>query len=203
MPYFPPDMEPSKSHSEQQEEENRAHSIRIKNRRKLYLDHHPDYFSSSLELADPLLYDRCVRRFQSTAEREAEGRKKGYSGILEADLLRSEAKIAALAHPSSATVTYSRGPNGEIYPEDPVEVPRSKEEGEARWRQEMTLRFLKGEDDDFDYGAVDESEEWDDRAQEEREEEEKYFAEEEPTWVLGEGNGSEGEVQGETGVQDF
>ena len=151
---------------------------------------------------DPLLYDRCVRRFQSPAEREAEGRKKGYSGILEADLMRSEAKVAALTHPSSATLTYKRGPNGEIYPEDPSEAPESKEDGLQRWRREMKLRFLKGDDVDFDYKTVDESEEWDDRAQEEREEQDKFFDQEEPSWVLDE-NGGEVAVRGETGVQDF
>lgn len=45
---------------------------------------------------DPLLYDRLVRRFQSAAEREQEGRRRGYTGVLEADLYRSEAKLAAL-----------------------------------------------------------------------------------------------------------
>ncbi|CAL3971191.1 unnamed protein product, partial [Diplocarpon coronariae] len=27
----------------------------------------------------PLLYDRCIRRFQTAAEREADGKAKGYS----------------------------------------------------------------------------------------------------------------------------
>src|SRR6201994_2017952 len=95
-------------------EEERSHRVRVKNRRKRYLDHNPSYFNPSLELADPLLYDRLVRRFQTPAEREAEGRKKGYSGVLEADLYRSEAKVAALARPDSqATFSYRRGPNGE------------------------------------------------------------------------------------------
>jgi hypothetical protein len=119
--------------------------------------------------------------------------------------MRSEAKLAALANPNSATITYNRGPNGEIY-EDPEDVPENKGEGTRRWQREMTLRFLRGEDDDFDYKRVDESDEWDDKVQEEREEQEKWFAEEEPSWLLGDNEGSGNEktmVEGETGIQDF
>jgi hypothetical protein len=75
----------------------------------------------------------------------------------------------------------------------------SKEEGWKRWKSEMELRFLRGDDDEFDYKAVDESEEWDDRDEEERIRLENYLAEEEPSWVIEDGK----EVQGETGVQDF
>ncbi|KAI9780569.1 MAG: hypothetical protein M1839_006687 [Geoglossum umbratile] len=220
MPHFPRDVHPLRSGNiedsrvvvEDRQPLSRTHTdderttrIRVKNRRKMYLDRHPEYFSLSLELADPLLYDRCIRRFQSTAEREAEGRQKGYSGILEADLMRSEAKLAALANPMSAAITCSRGPNGEIYPEDPEDVPENKEEGRERWQREMTFRFLRGEDDDFDYRRVDESDEWDDKVQEDREEQEKWFAEEEPSWLLRgyEGTGKEMAVEGETGIQDF
>lgn len=174
--------------------------IRVKNRRKRYLDLHPDYFGSALELADPLMYDRLVRRFQTPAEREAEGRKKGYSGVLEADLLRSEAKLDAIAHPDPNTIySYSRGPDGEILAEEKDDVPENKEEGLKRWWYEMEMRFLRGDDDDFDYDSVDKSEEFDDRTEEERAAQEDYFKEEEPSWVLEEGK----EPNGETGVQDF
>ncbi|MCJ1388688.1 hypothetical protein MMC18_001537 [Xylographa bjoerkii] len=180
--------------------------IRTKNRRKRYLDLHPDYFSSSLELADPLSYDRLVRRFQTPAEREEEGRKKGYSGVLEADLWRSEAKMEALANTEDADVmTYKRGADGEILAEEKDEVPTTKEEGLQRWRKQMELRFLGGRDEDFEYPMVDEAEEFDDRGVEEREEEEKWFEEEEPEWVgdAQDDRPQELQVKGETGVQDF
>ncbi|KAJ0416618.1 coiled-coil domain-containing protein-domain-containing protein [Aspergillus carlsbadensis] len=175
-------------------------ATRIKNRRKRYLDLHPEYFSADLELADPLLYDRLIRRFQTPAEREAEGRAKGFSGILQADLLRSEAKMDALNHPDPhAMFSYTRGPNGEILAEDRDEIPGSKEEGEKTWRWEMTMRFLRGEDEEFDYTAVDGNEEFDDLS----EEQDKYFEEEEPEWLIeGEGDVKE-RLQGETGIQDF
>ncbi|KAF2085547.1 hypothetical protein K490DRAFT_75156 [Saccharata proteae CBS 121410] len=181
----------------------RAHRIRVKNRRKRYLDMHPEYFDSGLELADPLLYDRLIRRFQTPAEREAEGRAKGYSGVLEADLLRSEAKMQALRHPDpNVTISYRRGQNGEIVAEERDEVPASKEEGMKRWRDDMGQRFLRGEDKDFDYAEVDESEEWDDRQLEEREKQEVYFDAETPTWIVDE-KGAEKGPSCETGLQDF
>ncbi|TVY75899.1 hypothetical protein LSUE1_G005488 [Lachnellula suecica] len=158
-----------------------------------------------MNATDPLLYDRCIRRFQTPAEREADGRSKGYSGVLEADLYRSEAKLAALkktsevkdapsASPSQPFVSYVRGKDGEVLPEDEDEVPTTKEEGLERWRFEMTLRFLKGEDPDFDYGGVDTNEEYDDV---EREEEvEKWFDGETPEW-------ERTPRESETGIQDF
>lgn len=180
-------------------------STRVKNRRKRYLDLHPEYFSSSLELADPLLYDRLIRRFQASNEREAEGRSKGYSGILEADLRRSEAKISALANPSTnAMFSYKRGHNGEIVAEEKEEIPMTKEEGQKRWRWEMELRFLRGNDDDFDYKSVDESDQWDDWDAENREKLEEWIEEEDPEWVTPNGTrGIEMQLKGETGIQDF
>ncbi|KAI9814538.1 MAG: hypothetical protein M1832_005718 [Thelocarpon impressellum] len=203
MPYFPPEKMPVSTEAAsplappvQEAGDARCRRIRVKNRRKLYLDRHPAYFSASaLELADPLLYDRCIRRFQSAAEREAEGRRKGYSGVLEADLMRAEAKVAALADAPD--------------PDDAVDAaPASREEGEERWRQEMTARFLRGHDADFDYATVDDSEEWDDRGLEEREAQERWLDGEEAAWVVDgkvvpEGEGRTVDIKGETGIQDF
>ena len=189
----------SPSSHQQQEESERTKRIRIKNRRKRYLDTHPSYFNPSLELADPLLYDRLIRRFQSPSEREAEGRAKGYSGILEADIMRSEAKLEALAHPDpNSTLTYRRGPNGEIMAEEKDEMPLSKEQGMEWWQHEMGMRFLRGDDTDFDYKEVDENEDLDDLEEQERQE--AYFEDEEPTWAFDDG---ERELTGETGIQDF
>ncbi|KAL1971034.1 hypothetical protein VTN77DRAFT_2868 [Rasamsonia byssochlamydoides] len=178
-------------------------SIQVKNRRKRYLEKHPEYFSADLEMADPLLYDRLIRRFQTPAEREAEGRAKGFSGILHADLMRSEAKMEALANPDpNAMLSYRRGPDGEIIAEDKDDIPATKEEGEKRWRWEMEMRFLKGADYDFDYKTVDENDEYDDW----NEEQERYFDEEEPEWIVEEGHEGEdpkSRLKGETGIQDY
>jgi hypothetical protein len=89
-----------------------------------------------------------------------------------------------------------RGANGEIIGEDGEEV-KSREEGMERWKFEMTVRFLRGGDEEFDYRDVDESEEFDEV--ERRESEERWFDEEEPEWDGGEKGGT----GGETGLQDF
>ncbi|KAL8761517.1 MAG: hypothetical protein Q9184_002366 [Pyrenodesmia sp. 2 TL-2023] len=176
--------------------------IRIKNRRKRYLDLHPSYFASpSRELADPLAYDRLIRRFQSAAEREAEGRRKGYSGVLEADLWRSEAKMAALAERREDGNGISMGYRRDE--EESDQAPASKEEGEERWRVLVEVRFVRGEDEEFDYGVVDDGEEFD-GVEEEREREERWFEEEEEEEERGVEPGAKGKgLKGETGVQDF
>jgi Coiled-coil domain containing protein (DUF2052) len=154
-----------------------------------------------------LLYDRLVRRFQTATEREEEGRKKGYSGILEADLYRGEAKMEALKNPDpSSVLAYRRGPDGQILAEEKEEVPANKAEGFARWRWEMEARFIRGRDDDFEYRAVDGNDEYDDHALENLEAEERYFDNETPEFVSGEGaikKTESIELNGETGIQDF
>ena len=212
MPYFPPRIIPimevqdhnspshESSHSDSSSKSRTPERIRTKNRRLRYLELHPKYFGPSLELADPLLYDRLIRRFQSTAERESEGRKKGYSGTMEADLWRAEAKIDALLHPDpNSTFQYKRGPQGEIFAEERDDVPNSKEEGFKRWRYEKEMRFLRGDDEDFEYENVDRSEEFDDKAEEERVELDEYLEGEEAGFVLEEGQ----QPKGETSIQDF
>ncbi len=105
---------------------------------------------------------------------------------------------------------YKRSSTGEIVAEEKDEVPLSKEEGTQRWRKDMELRFLNGDDAEFAYDTVDGNEDYDDRAVLEREEEEKWFEQEEPKWTsLGEEDevddesGSKRLRLGQTGIQDF
>jgi hypothetical protein len=93
-------------------------------------------------------------------------------------------------------VTYVRGADGEVLPEDPDEIPQNKEEGVERWRDEMTLRFIRGEDEEFPYEDVDNNDEWD--VIENREAEDQWFEEEQPAWV-----DEDKQRSGETGIQDF
>lgn len=121
---------------------------------------------------------------------------------MQADLLRSEAKVDALAHPDpNALFTYTRGPNGEILAEDRDDIPASKEDGEKLWQWEMRLRFMRGDDPDFDYKSVDENDYYDDLS----EQQEMYFDAEEPEWILDDARGEDIQtrLQGETGIQDF
>ncbi|CCX32346.1 Similar to hypothetical protein [Tuber melanosporum Mel28]; acc. no. XP_002836733 [Pyronema omphalodes CBS 100304] len=165
----------------------RAHQTLIRNRRLHWLSAHPSYFTSpDLELADPLLYDRLIRRYMTPAEREAQGRSRGWSGVLEADLTRAEAKVQALQAADQGLSIEQRAEMAT------GEMVGSREEGEELWRETMTIRFLGGGDGEADYGEIDGSEEWDDRETIRREEEEAWFDAETPS-----------EVTGDTGVLDY
>lgn len=143
---------------------------------------------------------------------------------MEADLWRSEAKLAALAgrelgrdfndeegaeaakrqdqrrqEREDGGVKYVGDKDGNVLPEDEDEVPKTKEEGEERWRKAMTCRFVQGKDEDFDYGPIDQDDSLD--VEESREAEERWFEEEEPGWVNGAKENGSSEM--ETGVQDF
>jgi len=197
-----------------------ANRIRTKNRRKRYLDLHPEYFKQPhLELAgrhtfqishlrpsipihflDPLLYDRLIRRFQTAEEREKEGRERGYSGVLEANLVRSEAKLQALEHPDpNNPLVYGKASDGSIngVEQDERDRVRSREEGLERWVEVMELRFLRGDDQDFEYQDVDDNEQYDDQGEEERSKLDEYLQGESEEFV------GEGKPTGETGIQDF
>ncbi|KAH7075150.1 coiled-coil domain-containing protein-domain-containing protein [Paraphoma chrysanthemicola] len=186
-----------------EQEEQRLLRLTAKNRRMRYLEVHPEYFSdSSLELADPLLYDRLIRRFQTATEREAEGKRKGFSGQMATDLWRAEAKKDALSQPNPHSLfTYNRGPQGQIIEEDKDDIPMTKEEGRAWWEDEMTQRFLRGADDDFEYNKVDENAKYDPPEQE-RDLQEAWFESMESDFDS-DGEGKEKVLTGETGIQDY
>lgn len=181
----------------------RARRLTAKNRRKRYLEVHPEYFSdSSLELAHPLLYDRLIRRFQTASEREAEGQRKGFSGQMATDLWRAEAKKDALTQPDPYSLfVYTRDPQGQIMEEDKDDVPMTKEEGKAWWIDEMTQRFLRGGDEDFEYKKVDESGKYDD-PELERDLQDAWFESMESDFDS-DGEGKEKVLEGETGIQDY
>ena len=116
--------------------------------------------------------------------------------------MRGEAKNEALRSVDrDETVSYRRGPDGEILEEEKDDGgPRDRQEGVERWRLVMETRFVDGANVDFDYGAVDEDEAYDDRAVEEQETLERYLDQEEPEFVL---RTESRELKGETGLQDF
>jgi len=169
--------------------EERADKLKAKNRRKRYLELHPEYFNDeSLELANPILYDSLIRRFMSAAQREAIGQSRGFSGQLYVDIRRPEVKEDALS---------GRNPNA-LFAYD---TPTSKEEGAACWKDEMTQRFLRGDDTDFDYKTVDSNDRYND-PEEERDIQEAYFDSMDSDYDT-DGEGKEKVLTGETGIQDF
>lgn len=81
-----------------------------------------------------------------------------------------------------------------------AEKPTTKEEARERWEEFLGERFVRGRDEDFDYGEVDGRDELD--VLERRDEEDAYFDEEEPGWASGDEKG-EKRLEGETGIQDY
>ena len=70
----------------------------------------------------------------------------------------------------------------------------------------MEMRFIKGDDGDFDYGTVDGNDEYDDRTAEDLDAEERYYSAETPEFLVGEDGVKRSkckELEGETGIQDF
>ncbi|KAJ4388451.1 hypothetical protein N0V85_007545 [Neurospora sp. IMI 360204] len=107
--------------------------IGTRNRRREYLERNPGYFrSTEHELADPILYDSLIRRFQTPAEREAESKEKGYARVLEGSLLRGEEKLARLA-----AATARGGSSGSNGGEEASTTPTITE-GEMEWQSQTT-----------------------------------------------------------------
>ncbi|OAA53290.1 hypothetical protein ISF_08904 [Cordyceps fumosorosea ARSEF 2679] len=178
-----------------------AAQVQVQNRRREYLDRHPLYFDNlEHELADPVLYERLVRRHQSAEERQAEGRAKGYGRTLEADLVRGETKLADLKRdgeePSTScgreTLSTTGIEGGAVWDQS----AESKAQGLELWRAFLTHRFVHGDDREFDYAAVDADEAYDGLAR--MDAEEQWFEDEEPTRA-----DDAAPLEGETGVQDF
>lgn len=172
---------------------------------------------------DPLLYDTLIRRYQTPAEREAEGRARGYARVLEGSLLRGEERLARLAGDGSRPVrpesmlrpsTNGAGAVGgtgvsasAVSPlaalggvDEALPPPETKTEGHAQWTHFLRERFIRGGDEDFEYGAVDRDDELD--VVERVEREEAWFDEESPGWDLGEeeeggGDGGDGDGNGD------
>ena len=115
--------------------------------------------------------------------------------------MRSEAKLTALDNPDpNSPLIYTRAPDGSVVGVE-AEVEdraRDRQDGELKWREVMELRFLRGDDKDFEYENVDWNDEFDDQDEDRRRGLEEYLDEEVEEFV---GDGSS--PAGETGVQDF
>jgi hypothetical protein len=164
-----------------------------------------------------LLYASLIRQFQTPAEREADGIAKGYSRILEGDLLRGEARLQELSKASTSDISPQLDSGSQelasrnsslqslwLNPEAELPPPKSREEGKERWRYFLAERFIHGLDEDFEYALVDDNDEYD--SVERRERQEKWFEDEEPSWVDGgdkEGRKEDNDLKGETGIQDY
>jgi hypothetical protein len=199
---------------------------------------------------DPELYDTLVRKFQTPAEREEEVRARGWGKVLESSLMRGEDRLDRVASSLAGDRPRPEGPQPPSFPSSRGELasaasdgqgsatataaahftidadlagsgPETKEEGRAAWEDFLRERFIRGGDDDFDYGPVDGDESLDEL--ESRDREEEWFDGEEPEWASDGSDGSAGTpgvvgpdgepgkrkgprervLTGETGVQDY
>ncbi|EXU96914.1 coiled-coil domain containing protein (DUF2052) [Metarhizium robertsii] len=176
--------------------------VQAQNRRREYLERHPGYFNSlDHELADPVLYERLIKRHQTSSERQQEGQAKGYGRVLEADLARGETRLSALATEAAGEQREDLSPaRHRWHAASDIDNPwdgeaSTKEQGSELWREFLRERFIRGGDEDVDYAKVDGNEELDVVLR--RDEEDQWFEDEEPSWV------GERDAAGETGVQDF
>lgn len=120
--------------------------------------------------------------------------------MLEANLVRSEARLEALEHPDpNSPLVYTRAQDGSIIAQeqDADDRPLDKEDGWRKWMELLGLRFVRGDDADFDYATVDDNDEYDDRDEEGRRTLEMYLDGEEEQFV------GDGRPSGQTGIQDF
>lgn len=185
-----------------------------------------------------------MRKFQTPSEREAEVRSRGWGKVLESSLMRGEDRLDRVASslagdksrprepqpsssssrgalPSTTGDTATAAANFTIDADLAESGPATKEEGRAAWEDFLRERFVRGGDDDFDYGPVDRDEGLDELECRDREEE--WFDGEEPEWASDGSEGSSGSagvvgldgepdrrkgprervLTGQTGVQDY
>jgi hypothetical protein len=157
-------------------------------------------------------YESLIRRFQSQAEKDDEAKAKGYSRVLEGDLMRGEAKLASLkAGLTDEHEVSGEAPSGHVYETgkqaaggsadyDTGMEPANREDGREMWNEFLTERFVNGADSDFDYSTVDVDEGLD--VMEMQDAEDAWFEDEEPSWTSSPDTGTT-LPQGETGVQDY
>ncbi|EFY88120.1 putative O-methyltransferase [Metarhizium acridum CQMa 102] len=150
---------------------------------------------------DPVLYERLIKRHQTSSERQQEGQAKGYGRVLEADLARGETRLSALATEAAGEQREDLSPaKHRWHAASDIDNPwdgeaSTKEQGFELWKEFLRERFIRGGDEDFDYARVDGNEELDVVLR--RDEEDRWFDDEEPSWA------GDGGAAGETGVQDF
>ncbi|KAH6973383.1 coiled-coil domain-containing protein-domain-containing protein [Ilyonectria sp. MPI-CAGE-AT-0026] len=186
----------------------RAARIQTQNRRHEYLARNITYFDSvEHELADPVLYERLVKRFQTPAEREAEGKAKGYGRTLEAALERGESKVSGLPTSNGASEPVANGTDTTDATLDNswTHPATDREHGQQLWRDFLENRFVHGHDEEFDYSIIDNNDEFDSMVR--KDAEDAWYDDEEPSWVedaaVSDVGNNAAKRDGETGVQDY
>ncbi|KAI9711560.1 MAG: hypothetical protein M1820_002125 [Bogoriella megaspora] len=177
---------------------------RMRERRRGWLDAHPEYFDADhLERGEPELYNRLVRRWQTREERLIDEQAEDMERVLEHIIPGGETRIIEVEgnenedededededendngngngnedrHDPRNRTLYGYEESAIMTGNDGVTAePSNREDAQDLWRRIMGMRFRDGKDTEFDYDKVDFSSEWDDQEEEERRREEAYF----------------------------
>ena len=176
----------------------------VRNRRLTYLNR-SDYLASPevQQRLFPFLYEKLVIEHKTLREKQAE-ESASKSRTLTKVLLDAGDHIEKLERQRDRTDDECAKDEERFVQEEaiadslPASTFENREESRALLEKLITEKFLAGEDDEFDYAAVDDDEQYDDWDTIEQDLREKYFDEEDPE------HGEEGSIlTGETGVQDF
>ncbi len=181
----------------------------VKNRRFEYLkelmDSSSSYFSEEeMRNRNPLLYEHYIGQYLSEEERQLLDNKitsdMTLSGMIlkkmeldrRSELLSRQQEVEAgqIVESDSSDSSESEDSEDERETEenlgmklstDPIAACREKEMLKEEFLKAMQLRFLNGEERDFDYSKVDSDEKYDSIDARQRDEEDDYFDTEEPS----------------------
>jgi hypothetical protein len=176
----------------------------IRNRRLTFLNQ-SDYLASPKvqQRLFPFLYEKLVIQHKTLREKQAE-ESASKARTLTKVLFDAGDQIEKLERQRNRTEE-ERAKDQERFGQEeaiadslPISTLENREESRDLLERLIMEKFLAGEDEEFDYAAVDNDELYDDWDTIEQDFREKYFDEEDPEDVE-EG----GVLTGETGVQDF
>lgn len=181
----------------------------VKNRRFEYLKELMDsssYFSEEeMRNRNPLLYEHYIGQYLSEEERQLLDNNVTSDMTLSGMILKKmeldrrsellsqqqETEAGQIVESDSSDSSESEDTEDEREMEenlgmklstDPATAGREKEMLKEEFLKAMQLRFLNGEERDFDYSKVDSNEKYDSIDARQRDEEDDYFDTEEPSW---------------------
>jgi hypothetical protein len=176
----------------------------VRNRRLTYLNR-SDYLASPevQQRLFPFLYEKLVIQHKTLRDKQDE-ESVSKSRTLTKVLLDAGDHIQKLERQRDRTAEDRAKDHERFVAEEliadslPASTLENREKSRELLEKLITERFLAGEDEEFDYAAVDEDEQYDDWETIDQDFRERYFDDEDP-----ESTEKGKALTGETGVQDF
>ena len=173
------------------------------------LTRNSDYFSEQeMKERCPLLYEQYIGKFLSDEERDKLGRcQPGELSLaahiankLDNDIMTEKlVKELRIERNMESTGTHNNDSRVLTVSDDPQTAEQDKYILRKEFLRLMHLRFLNGEEEDYDYSTVDNNEEYDVHTIGQRDDEESYFDSEEPSNKLDEEENMEHELHDDDG----